>query len=173
MITSKEIKNYLKENGIDTKKVSVKELPSSYSQAFQITIKSSDIDIEEVEKLSQHFKNYETDERTGEILQGGNTFVFVEYDYNTIKEVNQKYNDVVIDIMQEKLTQHCKYDIDAWNNGDGAVKISKNIMIYKSNGCYEIRNLEDYKTLRSGKTYFAETLLKLGKLNEVLKGEME
>lgn len=168
MITSKEIKNYLKENGIVTKKVSVKELSGGYSQAFQITIKSSDIDIEEVENLSQHFKNYETDERTGEILQGGNTFVFVEYDYNTIKEVNQKYNDVIIDKIKEKLKQHCQDDIDAWNKGDGAVKISKNIMIYKHNGCYEIRNLEDYKTLMSGKTYFAETLLKLGKLNEVL-----
>lgn len=168
MIRSKEIKNYLKDNGIDTKKVSVKELSGGYSQAFQITIKSSDIDIEEVENLSHHFKNYEIDERTGEILQGGNTFVFVEYDYNTIKEVNQKYNDVIIDKIKEKLKQHCQYDIDAWNKGDGSVKISKNIMIYKNNGCYEIKNLEDYKTLISGKTYFAETLLKLGKLNEVL-----
>lgn len=171
MITSKEIKNYLKENGINTKKVSVRELPCGYSQSFQITIKDSNIDIEEVSKLSQRFKSYETDERTGEILQGGNTYIFVEYDYNTIKEINQKYNDVVIDIIKENLKQHCQHDIDTWNNGDGAVKISKNIMIYKNNGCYEIKNLEDYRTLRSGKTYLAETLLKLGKLNEVLKGE--
>jgi len=39
------------------------------------------IDIKEIEQLAKGYENYECDEVTGEILSGGNTFVFVNYAY--------------------------------------------------------------------------------------------
>lgn len=47
----------------------------------KITIKDLAIDIKEIEQLAKGYESYERDEFTGEILSGGNTFVFVNYDY--------------------------------------------------------------------------------------------
>lgn len=167
---SKEIKKMLKENGIDTKYVSIKHRYCGYSESYDITIKSVDVDINEVEKLIKSFEQYERDERTGEILEGGNTYIIVQYDYNTLEEANNKYNNDIINIINSELKKYCNADIEAWNNGDGAVRISENILIFRDGNTYNIRNTTDYKTRRSGIDYLAETLIQMGKLNEVLGG---
>ena len=169
-MNSKEIKKYLKENGIDTKNISVKGSTCGYSESYEITIKDININIEKVRELLKTFESYETDERTGEILEGGNTYIFVNYDYNTLKLANEKYNDIVLDIINKKLKEHCKQDIDAWNNGDGVLKISNNIIIFRDGNTYEVRESKSYKTLRTGIDYIAEKLIQLGELNEVIKG---
>lgn len=169
-MNSKEIKKYLRENGIDTKNISVKGSNCGYSENFNITIKDINIDIEKVRDLVKTFESYERDERTGEILEGGNTYIFVNYDYNTLKLANEKYNNVVLNIINSKLKEHCKEDIDAWNNGDGVVRLSDNIIIFKDGNTYEVRESKSYKTLRTGIDYIAEKLIQLGKLNEVIKG---
>ena len=169
-MNSKEIKKYLKENGINTKNISIKGSNCGYSESYNITIKDINIDIEKVRKLVQKLESYERDERTGEILEGGNTYIFVNYDYNTLKLANEKYNNIVLDIINKKLKQHCQTDIDAWNNGNGAVRISESIIIYKDGSTYEVRESKSYKTLRTGIDYIAEKLIQLGKLNEVVKG---
>lgn len=169
-MNSKEIKKYLRENGIDTKNISVKGSNCGYSENFNITIKDINIDIEKVRDLAKTFESYERDERTGEILEGGNTYIFVNYDYNTLKLANEKYNNVVLNIINSKLKEHCKEDIDAWNNGDGVVRLSDNIIIFKDGNTYEVRESKSYKTLRTGIDYIAEKLIQLGKLNEVIKG---
>lgn len=167
---SKEIKKYLKENGIDTKKISVKGSNCGYSESYNITIKDISINIEKVRELLKTFESYERDERTGEILEGGNTYIFVNYDYNTLKLANEKYNNIVLDIINKKLKEHCKQDIDAWNNGDGVLRVSDNIVIFRDGNTYEVRESKSYKTLRTGIDYIAEKLIQLGKLNEVIKG---
>ena len=169
-MNSKEIKKYLKENGIDTENISVKGSTCGYSESYEITIKDININIEKVRELLKTFESYETDERTGEILEGGNTYIFVNYDYNTLKLANEKYNDIVLDIINKKLKEHCKQDIDAWNNGDGVLKISNNIIIFRDGNTYEVRESKSYKTLRTGIDYIAEKLIQLGELNEVIKG---
>ena len=169
-MNSKEIKKHLKENGIDTKNISVKGSNCGYSESYNITIKDIDIDIEKVRELVKTFESYERDERTGEILEGGNTYLFVNYDYNTLKLANEKYNNIILNIINSKLKEHCKQDIDAWNNGDGALRISNNIIIFRDGNTYEVRENKSYKTLKTGIDYIAETLIKLGKLNEVIKG---
>ena len=168
-MNSKEIKKHLKENGIDTKNISVKGSNCGYSESFNITIKDINIDIEKVRELAKTFESYERDERTGEILEGGNTYIFVNYDYNTLKLANEKYNNVVLNIINSKLKEHCKEDIDAWNSGDGAVRLSDNIIIFRDGNTYEVRESKSYKTLRTGIDYIAEKLIQLGKLNEVIK----
>lgn len=169
-MNSKEIKKYLKENGIDTKNISVKGSNCGYSESYNIAIKDININIEKVRELVKTFESYERDERTGEILEGGNTYIFVNYDYSTLKLANEKYNNIVLDIINKKLKEHCKQDIDAWNNGDGVLKISNNIIIFRDGNTYEVRESKNHKTLRTGIDYIAEKLIQLGELNEVIKG---
>lgn len=71
------IRQALKEHGYSNRKVGV--LYDGY--AIWLTIKDLAIDIKEIEQLAKGYESYERDEFTGEILSGGNTFVFVNYAY--------------------------------------------------------------------------------------------
>lgn len=71
------IRQALKEHGYNNRKVGVR-----YDEyAIWLTIKDLAIDIKEIEQLAKGYESYERDEFTGEILSGGNTFVFVNYAY--------------------------------------------------------------------------------------------
>lgn len=71
------IRQALKEHGYSNRKVGVRY--DGY--AIWLTIKDLAIDIKEIEQLAKGYESYERDEFTGEILSGGNTFVFVNYAY--------------------------------------------------------------------------------------------
>lgn len=71
------IRQVLKEHGYSNRKVGVRY--DGY--AILLTIKDLSINIKEIEKLTKGYESYERDEITGEILSGGNTFVFVDYAY--------------------------------------------------------------------------------------------
>ena len=71
------IRQALKEHGYSNRKVGVRY--DGY--AVWLTIKDLAIDIKEIEQLAKGYESYERDEFTGEILSGGNTFVFVNYAY--------------------------------------------------------------------------------------------
>lgn len=71
------IRQALKEHGYSNRKVGVRY--DGY--AICLTIKDLAIDIKEIEQLTKGYESYERDEFTGEILSGGNTFVFVNYAY--------------------------------------------------------------------------------------------
>lgn len=71
------IRKELKEHGYNNRRVSVRY--DGY--AIWVTVKEFEIDIKEIENIANKYENYSIDERTGEILSGGNTFVFVDYDY--------------------------------------------------------------------------------------------
>ena len=71
------IRQALKEHGYNNRKVGVRY--DGY--AIWLTIKDLAIDIKEIEQLAKGYESQERDEFTGEILSGGNTFVFVNYAY--------------------------------------------------------------------------------------------
>jgi hypothetical protein len=71
------IRQALKEHGYNNRKVGVRY--DGY--AVWLTIKDLAIGIKEIEQLTKGYESYERDEFTGEILSGGNTFVFVNYAY--------------------------------------------------------------------------------------------
>lgn len=79
-MTTKErvqaIRNTLKSNGYSNRQISV-----TNDGAIWVTIKDSNIKLEDIENLVKKYEHYYADEATGEILSGGNTFVFVQYDY--------------------------------------------------------------------------------------------
>lgn len=83
-MTSKEkakaIRAALKEAGFTSRQVSVRHRYVGYSSSFNITIKDGNISEMQVKNICKRFESYETDERTGEILEGGNDYILVERD---------------------------------------------------------------------------------------------
>ena len=75
------IRRTLKEKGYNSRRVGVTYQISGYSAIIRVTIKEAGIDKSEIENIVKHFSEIDRDERTGEILEGGNTFVSVNYDY--------------------------------------------------------------------------------------------
>ena len=105
MMTNKEaaaaIRKQLKNAGI--KGVSVR----SDEYAIRCTIKSAAVDRRDVEKIARSFEVVGWDERTCEILAGGNTFVFVEYAHDVFDEVAEQLEDEARGILEDMEGHEC------------------------------------------------------------------
>ena len=77
-----EVRKQLKEIGITSKQVSVKSGYCGYDDNLNITIKDLSVNEQTVKDIAEQFEEYERDERSGEILEGGNTYIFIDYDYD-------------------------------------------------------------------------------------------
>jgi len=104
MVKGNDVKRFLKQQGIDTRKLSVTVSYGGYSESINVKIKDMAINMCEVNKLvKREYQNITYDERSqGEILRGANTFVFVNYDEETKEQAilqrfdkaKQLYNEI-------------------------------------------------------------------------------
>lgn len=95
--TGQKVKAAIKAAGIPTKAISVKTSYPGYEEVITITVKDVSIDLEDVKKIARPFESIDYDERCQEVLQGGNTFVRVSYDYAAEKEATDAiYNNLAI-----------------------------------------------------------------------------
>lgn len=88
-----DVKNHLKEQGYETKKISVRVTYSGYgSISIKITLKDLKLNRAELDNVvSKKYKNIRYDEHVqGEILEGCNTFVNCEYDYDLLEAAINK-----------------------------------------------------------------------------------
>lgn len=101
---SQAIRKALKEAGYTNKDYSIKSRYCGYSSSFDITIKNPAVRISEVEKIAKKWQSVDYDHATGEILMGGNDYVFVQYAYDV-------YDDVISELlpMAEKVFNNEKY----------------------------------------------------------------
>jgi len=85
------VKEELKDKGYNVKdfKVSVKNC--GYSTSINVKIKNPHVKRSDVEKVLNQFRIVDRDERNGEILEGGNTYLFVAYEYNIFEEVKLEW----------------------------------------------------------------------------------
>lgn len=131
-MTNKElsaaIRKDLKENGIQRKDVSVKVRDALYDTSVYITIKNPLIRKSDVEAVAKKYDEIDRDERTMEILAGGNTFVLVQYEYGIFEEVaapllataekvlndKEKYSGHKIAETAEKEAYITHYDGNEW-----------------------------------------------------------
>lgn len=91
MSSAKQVKDFLRTHGIETKNIRV-----SSENSINVKLLDPKLDYDKISQLlAEEFESYQRDEATGEILSGGNTFVFVEYDYDTIKEVQQNLQSTI------------------------------------------------------------------------------
>ena len=102
---AKEIRGILKEKGI---KASVR---MSSGSAIQIYIQDLAADYEVVREIARSFEKIDRCEYTHEILSGGNDFVFVNYDYDVLREAAQKYSEAADQYIEELEEGKGKYYI--------------------------------------------------------------
>ncbi len=81
-----------KELGLTSRDVSVKARSGGYSSSVNVSIKTTKALAlrKKIEKVGESQESYERDYASGEILSGGNTFIFVDLDYKFRKAVEDK-----------------------------------------------------------------------------------
>lgn len=90
---NRAMKEALKKAGIDTRFISIRHKWCGYSESYHVEILSADIDREKVRRICNNFEEIDRDERTGEILAGGNTYIWVDYCWD-IREKAYEYEEV-------------------------------------------------------------------------------
>ena len=100
---SMRIRTSLKEAGYTQKDIKVSVRSSRYDTAAKITIHNPHIDRHRIEKiLRPAYEEIDRDDVTGEILQGGNTMLFIEYEYGIFEEVAREWMATAKGLMQSK-----------------------------------------------------------------------
>ena len=112
---TKAIRAALKEAGITSKQVSVKHRYCGYSSSYHITIKDGNVSELQIKDICKRFESVDYDERTGEILEGGNDYVFVDRDYRTPVD-GSEYLDAVKNALSklERKGQGVKIERTRW-----------------------------------------------------------
>ena len=100
---SMKIRKSLKEAGYTQKDIKVSVRSSRYDTAAKITIHNPHIDRHRIEKiLRPAYEEIDREDITGEILQGGNTMLFIEYEYGIFEEVAREWMATAKGLMQSK-----------------------------------------------------------------------
>ena len=100
---SMKIRKSLREAGYTQKDIKVSVRSSRYDTAAKITIHNPHIDRHRIEKiLRPAYEEIDRDDITGEILQGGNTMLFIEYEYGIFEEVAREWMATAKGLMQSK-----------------------------------------------------------------------
>lgn len=100
---STKIRKTLKESGYTSKDIKVSVRSSLYDTVAKITIHNPHINKNEIEKLLlTAYEEIDRDKVTGEILQGGNTMLFIDYEYGIFEEVALEWMATAKGLMQSK-----------------------------------------------------------------------
>lgn len=99
LLEGNTVSEYLKDHGYNRTKVSV----SKKRDAYYCTIKDIHIEKKTIEDLVNQFERISYDEYSGEILSGGNTYVFVDYDDKLIDNIEKKYKEKALNAVKNAL----------------------------------------------------------------------
>lgn len=154
-------KKMLKDKGFDTKGISVRGRYAGYSDALDVVVKDPNIDVAEIRKLLQKHESYERD-ASGEILQGGNRYIHVQYDYNAFDKVKEEGKTDAENLMKQA---------DA-GNGSG-IEVSKGVYLFKDRDENRYFISGDYEKVGGSHTVYSPEdlavmkwkLKKFGRLN--------
>ena len=152
-------KKMLKEKGFDTKGISIRGKYAGYSDALDVRVKDPNIDIAKIEKLLSKHESYERGP-DGDILQGGNRYITIQYDYDAFNEVKKEGKADAENLMKQA---------DA-SNGSG-IEVSKGVYLFKDGNRYFVNG--DYEKTGGSRTVYSPEdlavmkwkLKKFGRLN--------
>jgi len=102
-----EARDALKKAGFKRNQVSV-QYRNGADTVLHFIIKDVSVDIKDVEKVASKFENTYFDNRTGGLLRGGNTLVFVEYDYMAADKERKRLAKVMDPIIKDGLADENK-----------------------------------------------------------------
>lgn len=93
-----EIRKELKAMGYTSRQVSVRTKGAGYSDSIRITIKDVSIREKEIQAIADKYESIRYDEYSGEILSGGNLYIFVEYDHYAVENACKPYLEKATEI---------------------------------------------------------------------------
>lgn len=94
-MNAREVKSLLKENGIETSNVRV-SVGGNLSTSIDVKLLDPKLDSDKIKSIiSEKYESIDTDQASGEILSGGNTFIFVEYEYELFSQVAEELRSTV------------------------------------------------------------------------------
>jgi hypothetical protein len=86
--TKKQMAKALKAAGYNSRRVSIRT--SRSGGALDVTIRCEDADPQEIKEIAENFKVVHRCQASGDILSGGNTFVFVRWDDDLIERLGRE-----------------------------------------------------------------------------------
>lgn len=90
-LDAKKIRQALKaELGLGPKHVAVRSSNYSMGSSIRVVIKAEGVDFRKVQEIAGRVEEVRRCELTGEILSGGNQFVFVEHDWDLVTTVAER-----------------------------------------------------------------------------------
>lgn len=149
---AQKIREELKSIGYTSRMVSVTCSSALYDTAINVHIKDfTTVKINKVNEISKKYDKVDYDERSGEILSGGNTYVFVDYDYSAVRSEVEKNLDVGRDIYNTvksategvTLLDVGKYTVTYYPS-DRTASILKRPEGYETMDCYCLDTLEQH-----------------------------
>ena len=87
-LKAKKLREELKKLGYNSRKISV--VVRHYT-SINVKIKDVTIGLQEIKKIADKYKSIDYCQISGEILEGGNDFVFVDYDRDKLSLAAEKY----------------------------------------------------------------------------------
>lgn len=143
---AKKLRKELKKEGWTSKDISVR----SSSGNLSVKIKNTNINIEIVEKIAKKYESVSYCEQTQEILSGGNDFVSISYDWESMKTAREKYINFAKAIIKQdenikyldKIYENENIEILYWSQHNSSIpkitvedKNKKNSTIYENQYC--------------------------------------
>ncbi|NFH40734.1 hypothetical protein [Clostridium sporogenes] len=168
---AKAIRAELKENGITNKQVGVTSKSALYDDVIRVNIKDLKVNYSLVNEIASKYKSISYDQYNGEILAGGNTYVSVNFDYDSILTEREKYFTKAQQIMKqgedynenESMTIISKGNLtilyqSKWCNGNPpSISLNEKPEGWEKETCYCLTNIKRYEAC--SKESIAETLL--------------
>ncbi|ERM90914.1 hypothetical protein O163_13345 [Caldanaerobacter subterraneus subsp. yonseiensis KB-1] len=99
---AEEIRKSLKKHGITSKQVSVRVKTYTFDDTIEVRIKDLTVSKKLVEAIAKEYEYVRWDDFTNEILNGGNIYVSVDFDYKALREKAKEFTEVAKRILKEK-----------------------------------------------------------------------
>ena len=94
---AKEIRQELKEKGITSKQVSV-----TSKSAICVKVKDLSVSIQQVKEIAKKHEDISYCQASGEVLEGCNTFVFIDICRDAIRAARERYMEKAAEVYVEK-----------------------------------------------------------------------
>lgn len=129
--TAQQIRADLKAAGYKARDISVRCNNIGYSSAVRITIKKANIRKSDIEAIAKKYENIDRCDISGEILLGGNTYIFVDYDNDVFNHVYENY----LEIAEDFIENHDKYPNNNYKFGKELILIfsEKTVILRQEN----------------------------------------
>lgn len=103
---AKLLRSDLKKFGWNSKQISVTGKYVAYDSVLKIRIKDLNISKVAVEKIANQFSSIDYCETSGEVLEGGNTYVNIDFDWESLKLKAADYLDFCKDIYSKHFNKN-------------------------------------------------------------------